>query len=81
MAVGIIERSGEEVLPKKAMRTARVEVFRVNGIFSPWKRECNVAATQPKKTQVLAVVMSTKGESPATTGRAERMRKAQGRDR
>ncbi len=55
------------------MRTARVEVFRVNGISS----RGNVATTQPKKTQVLAVVMSTKGESPTTTGRAERMRKTQ----
>jgi hypothetical protein len=41
----LIERS-EDVLPKKAMRTARVEVSRVNGISlwkRGWKRGCDAA--------------------------------------
>jgi hypothetical protein len=52
MAVGIIERSGEEVLPKKAMRTARVEVFRVNGIFSLVSRNVSGCRRKLRYSQV-----------------------------
>ena len=55
------------------MRTARVEVFRVNGILGNrgGKREWNVAATQPKKTQVLAALLPhvPRSESPKSTTR------------